>query len=279
MGERRFLTPDWIDLGRASLRYAVAGPPDAEGPPLVLLHEMAGSMETWEPAIEILARTHRVIAYDWRGCGQSEKISGEVTLDDHVGDLAALLDALGVGGKPVIAGIAVGSAIVAAFAARHPKRTGGIVLVCPAMGIAADKKAERLQWIDQFEAAGMRSIVENSLAGGYPERFRTGREDLFATFRARWIGNDPHSFGATYRMLLDFDMPPILARIACPALVVAGEFDPNRTPQYARGIAGQIPGAAFKVVAGGHHMPHQVPEICADFVSEFAATLPGYGET
>ncbi|MBW8636341.1 alpha/beta hydrolase [Hoeflea sp. WL0058] len=273
MSEHRILRPAWVDLGRVSLRYAVSGAPDPDTPPIVLLHEMAASMETWEPAIEILARDHHVIAYDWRGCGGSEKVVGSVSMDDHVEDLKALLDMLNLGRKPVIAGIAVGGAIASSFAAAYPDVIAGLIIICPAMGIAAESAPARLAYIKRLEEGGMRSVVDESLAGGYPEQFRVGREQKFAEFRARWISGDAASFAATFRMLMALDMPTVLARIACPTLAVAGEYDPNRTPEYVKGVAAMIPGAALKVVPGGHHMPHQIPSICAEFVSAFVASL------
>lgn len=273
MSECRFLKPAWVDLDRVSLRYAVSGNPAPDTPPIVLLHEMAASMETWEPAIEVLARDHHVIAYDWRGCGGSEKIVGSVSIDDHVNDLMALLRMLDLDRKPIIAGIAVGGAIAASFAAAHPDEIAGLIIVCPAMGIAAESVPGRLAYIKRIEDDGMRSVVDESLAGGYPERFRVGREQEFAEFRARWMAGDARSFAATFRMLLALDMPPVLARIRCPTLAVAGQYDPNRTPEYVKGVAAMIPGAVLKVVPGGHHMPHQIPSICAEFVSAFAASL------
>ncbi|MDF2373614.1 MAG: alpha/beta fold hydrolase [Rhizobiaceae bacterium] len=273
MTEHRFLKPQWVDLDRVSLRYAVSGNVSVESPPIVLLHEMAASMETWEPAIEILARDHHVIAYDWRGSGGSEKIVGDVSIEDHIGDLFAFLKALNLGRKPVIAGVAVGAAIVASFAAAYPQEVAGIILICPAMGIPAEDAAEKLDYIEKLETEGMRSIIDESLVGGYPKQFRVGREKEFAAFRARWISGDARSFGATFRMLIGLDMPPVLAEIRCPTLAVAGQYDPNRTPEYVQSIAKMIPGAELKIVPGGHHMPHQIPEICAQFVSEFAAVL------
>ena len=277
MSERRFLKTQWVDLGRVSLRFALHGPPDADGPPLLLLHEMAASMETWEPAIELLAREHRVAAYDWRGCGGSEKIIGAVSMDDHVGDLAAFLDHLAFDRAPVIAGVAVGAAIAASFAARHPDRLSGLVLISPAMGVPADQRSEREKQIADLERDGLRSIVTKSMDGGYPAHLREGREAAFEAFRARWISGDVKSFAATYRMLLAIDMPPVLRRIACPTLLIAGEFDPVRHPDYVRELTEMIVGARMTTVPGGHHMPHQIPQICAEELAGFAASLGDAG--
>lgn len=266
------IVPDWIDLGRASLRYVhIAAQGRVGGPPLVLLHEMGGTLETWDRTLPILAASHQVLAYDWRGAGQSERIQGEVTLSDHAGDLLALLDALGIGGKVVIAGCAVGAAIAAGFAVAHPDRVAGLVLMSPAMEVPSEAREDRLASIADFTRDGMRAAVEPSLARGYPPRFR-GDAARFASFRARWLANDPESFAATYRMLLELKIAPVLSALRCPVLAVGGEYDTVRTPEYVEGVARRIAGARFVRVPGGHHMPHQIPEIVAGLIGDFAAS-------
>lgn len=266
------LPVDWIDLGRASLRYVHLS--RGRGRPLVLLHEMGGTLETWDRTLPLLAGAHEVIAPDWRGFGQSEKVKGSIGLADHVADLAALLEARGVAGPVVLAGVAVGAAIACGFAAAHPDRVAGLVLMSPALEIPRATRDDRLAKIAEFETGGMRAAVEGSLAGGYPDRFRTGHEDRFASFRARWLANDPESFAATFRMLVDLEIGPVLAGVRCPVLLIAGEHDPVRTPAYVQTVADRLADARLVTVPGGHHMPHQIPEIVAGLIGDFAAS-PG----
>ncbi|HEV7275843.1 MAG TPA: alpha/beta hydrolase [Devosiaceae bacterium] len=237
----------------------------------MLLHEMGGTLESWDRTLPILAQSHQVLAYDWRGAGQSERIQGEVTISDHAGDLLALLDARGLAGRAVIAGCAVGGAIAAAFAAAHRERVAGLVLMSPAMDIPSEVREDRLRNIARFLEGGMREAVDASLAGGYPERFRLD-EARFASFRARWLANDPESFAATYRMLLDLQIAPVLAALQCPVLAVGGDHDTVRPPDYVQEVARRIAGARFVRVPGGHHMPHQIPEIVAALIADFAAS-------
>lgn len=262
---------DWIDVGTASLRCETAG---TAGPPLVLVHEMGGSLETWLPAVPRLAATHRVVAYDFRGAGFSEKITGPVTLADHAGDLAALLDALAIRAPAVLAACAVGCGIAATFAASFPERAAGLVLLGPALGVAPEQRADRLRQIAALESGGMRTIVEPALRDGYPQRFRDGREAAFASFRARWLANDPRSFAAIYRMLLDTEIAPVLRAIRCPVLAVGGAHDPLRPPAYVQSVAAMIADSRFVVAPGGHHMPHQIPDVVAGLIEGFSAGLP-----
>src|SRR4249920_3796976 len=98
---------NFIEANGISLRYAVEG----AGNPIVLIHEMGGTMESWSLVAQILAARRRVVRYDTRGAGFSEKIRGPLTIDTMTDDLIALLDALGITGKVALAGTAVGGAI------------------------------------------------------------------------------------------------------------------------------------------------------------------------
>ena len=114
---------DWIDLGRAALRYDLTGSgPDT----LVLIHEMGGTLDSWDQVLPILNRDRLVLRYDTRGAGQSEKLRGAITFDDMADDLAALLDALPIAGPVSLVGCAVGGAIALRFAGRIHDQCGPI---------------------------------------------------------------------------------------------------------------------------------------------------------
>src|ERR1700736_5903812 len=148
---------DFIELDGVTLRYELGGKGDRT---LVLVHEMGGSLESWDDVAPRLAATHRVLRYDTRGAGMSQKVRGELGLDTMAGDIAALLDHTGITGKVALAGVAVGGAIALHFAARHPARTSAVAVGSPATGIAADRRAAVLARVARLEAAGMAFAVE-----------------------------------------------------------------------------------------------------------------------
>ena len=110
---------NWIDVNGTSLRYELSGSGKST---LVLVHEMGGTLDSWEQVVPALNNTRQVLRYDTRGAGLSEKIGGTVTFDDMANDLVALLDALQIKGKVALAGTAVGGAIAIHFAVRHAAR-------------------------------------------------------------------------------------------------------------------------------------------------------------
>jgi 3-oxoadipate enol-lactonase len=104
----------FIEIGGVATRYVLQG---QAAPLLVLIHEMGGSLDSWDDVVERLQENWRVLRYDVRGAGLSEKLKGDVTVDVLAGDLIALLDALDIQEPICLAGSAVGAAI--AFAALH----------------------------------------------------------------------------------------------------------------------------------------------------------------
>lgn len=97
------------------------------GSPVVLVHGAAETADTWEPVAELLARTHRVYAFDLNGWGYSRRV-GPYTLDHQTRQLLGLLDALGLQ-RPVLVGHSSGAAPVAEAVLRVPERIGGLLLL------------------------------------------------------------------------------------------------------------------------------------------------------
>lgn len=259
----------WIDLGRVALRYELTG----TGPTtLVLVHEMGGTLDSWDSVLPALAQGRRVLRYDTRGAGQSEKITGPISFDDMVDDLAALLDALNITGPVALAGTAVGAGIALHFAARHPARAACVIATSPASGLAPDRRAGGLTRADDTERQGMRAMVEASFAASYPPVTRTDQA-TYETFRARWIANVPSSYAAIYRMLVNADIESGFNRITCPALIVGGTHDLVRPPAIAQAVAAKISGACFVELDSGHFMAVQAPGPVAALFNEFLASV------
>ena len=246
---------NWIELNETSLRYDISGSGKTT---LVLVHEMGGTLDSWDQVLPALNNTRQVLRYDTRGAGLSGKINGRVSFDDMADDLAALLDALGIKGKVALAGTAVGGAIAIHFAVRHAARTGALVVTSPATGVPADRRQATLDRAATAETQGMRALVEAGLANSYPPEVRHNAEE-FRKFRARWLANDPRSFAAINRMLADSTVTEELPRIACPTLVIACTHDKLRPPSAVEPMAKQIPGAEYLEINSGHFAGIQTP--------------------
>jgi 3-oxoadipate enol-lactonase len=260
---------NFIELDGVALRYEQSGEGDRT---LVLVHEMGGSLESWDDVVPHFAGSRRVLRYDTRGAGLSQKARGELTFGAMAGDIAALLDALGIAGPVALAGVAVGGVIALQFAAQYPARTSAVIVGSPATGIAAARRPAALERLAKIEADGMASVVDDAMLNGYAPELR-GDGKRFEQFRARWLGNDPSSYATIWRMLANAEMKDTLAKIKCPALVIGGSLDRVRPPEITEGVAKAIPGARYVEVATGHYMAVQTPDLIARRIDEFLTSV------
>jgi 3-oxoadipate enol-lactonase len=256
---------DFIEANGAGLRCELSGGGDRT---LVLVHEMGGSLESWDDIAPRFAKSRRVLRYDTRGAGLSQKVRGELTLDTMADDIAALLDHFAIAGKVALAGVAVGGAIALHFAARYPQRTSAVAVGSPATGIAAERRPAALERLARIEAGGMAVAVEDAMLNGYAPELR-GDIGRFERFRARWLGNDPSSYAAVWGMLAAAEMQDELARLSCPVLVIGGSLDRVRPPPLAEAVARIIPGARYTELRTGHYMSVQTPDLLSGCIDEF----------
>jgi 3-oxoadipate enol-lactonase len=254
-------------FGPASINYELSG----QGPLVVLLHEIGGTLETWSPVVKLLPG-FRVLRYDQRGAGRSVRVADPFSLDTQVDDIGALLDVLGERGPCHIAGVAIGAAFAIRFAARHPQRVKSLVLACPAPSVDAARIDYLKARADAVEREGMAATVESSLANSYPPELRRDVK-TFDAYCQRFLANDRTSYAAINRAFADFDVTPDLPGIKCPALVLAGKYDKLRPPAFVRGVADKIPGARYAELPGGHIMPVQAPRALAAAMMDFYAAI------
>jgi pimeloyl-ACP methyl ester carboxylesterase len=259
----------WADVNGVALRYRLDG---EAGPWLVLVHEMGGVIESWDRVVPRLRDDFRILRFDTRGAGMSEKVTEGVRIDDLADDLVALLDALGIDEPIAIAGCAVGAALTLNFAARYPSRTASAIVMNPAIGITAENRPGLLARAETLGRFGTRAVVEESLRLGYPDAFRAADPEHFALFKARWLANDPVSMRALFLMLSEMDLTPLLPRVACPVLGISGRHDPLRPTSYVRGVLALMRETSLVVIEAGHHMADQAPDEVAAAIGEFLSS-------
>jgi len=258
---------DWVEVNRVGLRYDLSGQGNQT---LVLVHEMGGTLESWDMLLPLLDPRFRVLRYDTRGAGISTKVRSPLSIETMAQDLEALLDALEIHGPILLAGCAVGGAIALHFAATRAQRMRGLIAMGPATGIPAERRQAILDHADTVQHRGMAAVVETELARSYPGILR-GDAARFCRFRARWLANDPHSYAAIYRMLAGLEMEGTIASIRCPTLFLAGEHDLLRPPSMIEPLSRLVPGASFRPLESGHFMAVQKPEIVAEAFNTFLA--------
>ena len=257
---------NYIEVNGTALRYDFQG---ERGPIIVMINEMGGMIENWDLVAPRFAEGFRVLRYDTRGCGLSAKVINDLSVELLSDDLIALLDALNIVEPVTLAACALGAATAFAFAARFPARSAAVIVMSPAIDMKPEDRASRHAMLENVLRDGMSAIVDGAMASGYPPQLRERDPERFLAFRARWLGNDPRSFVAHYRLLIDMDISNYVDRIQCPTLGIGGTLDVFRSPEYVRRIMGGIEGVEFVTIETSHHQTVETPDEIAAAIHDF----------
>lgn len=247
------------------LHYGLCGPEGA--PVLVLANSLGTDARIWDDVTARLQDHYRIVAYDKRGHGLSDAPEGDYSLDDHVGDLAGLLDHLGID-RFVLAGVSVGGLIAQGLALRHPRGLAGIILCDTAARIG-----EAAMWNERIalvRAGGMPALGEAVMMRWFTDGYRRERPEDVAGWRNMFLRTPASGYAGTCATLRDTDLCAEVGSISVPTLMVVGAEDVSTPVDLVRDTAARIPGARFSVIANAGHIPSiEQPGILAEHISTF----------
>ncbi len=233
-------------VGDVELEYDVRG----EGPEVVWLHGLSGSLEESRPLAEALARTHRVLWYSTRGHGRSTPVHerARYTYDVIADDLQQLIERVGFT-HPVVAGGSHGANTALRHALRHPGSSSALLLVAP--GANALRKPDPLRWAivrgHMMLAAGRGEHAVVKAISGYDPR-DPALDDKGTAAVAAARTHDLASLLSAMRLIpyQQVVAPEALTRITVPATVAAWPKDPLLHPiAVAQRIAQLLPRGTF----------------------------------
>lgn len=253
----------WVDAGGVGLFFEDAG---NGGSPVLLLHELGGSSESWRAVMPLLTTDRRVFAVDMRCAGRSEKPPGAFSLEAVADALDAVLAALNVERIDVI-GAALGSLVGALLAIRQPSRVLRLMMCAAAADMAGPTRAYLAERAEKARIAGMRAVTDASLANSFPAAHAAARD----AYRGIYLGNDPAAYAELSLALARLDMTPAdWAAIRAPTLVASGAHDFLWPPAVGQQVAALVPGARFSVIDDAGHFPHlQAPQTLARLARGF----------
>jgi pimeloyl-ACP methyl ester carboxylesterase len=250
----------YVRVEGTNIRYIDAG----HGTPVIFLHGLAASMYAWRDNLApVESAGFRVIAFDNRGFGSSDKPAHGYTNQDYDRILVAFMDSLHLP-DAVLVGHSMGGAIAAQCAIVHPGRVRGLVLIDAAgFGVRKPMLLRMVAWPGVGAlVAGLRSrwITARILKSTYADADRVHPADV-DQYYAPVAEPD---FGRALRGVLhEFRFDALigqLANIQVPALVLWGERDKWIPARVGRALAGELPRAAYLPVANaGHALPEEAP--------------------
>jgi class 3 adenylate cyclase len=248
--------------GDVYIAYQVVG--DAPRDLLLVSGGIAHLEYLWEfPAFARFARRlasfSRLIRFDKRGTGLSDRVSGAATLEERMDDVRAVLNAVG-SERAALVGVSEGGPMCALFAATHPTRTSALVLYGSVAKFTADEgypwgwSPETFDQILEGAVAAwgqvdspMLSFLAPSLAGD------TRLREVWA--RLERHAGSPGAVAALMRMNAEIDVRNVLPTIRVPTLVVHRAGDTAVVVDQGRYLAKHIPAAKYVELPGADHLP------------------------
>jgi pimeloyl-ACP methyl ester carboxylesterase len=261
------------------LRFHLVERGRADAPPLVFLHGITGHARTWDDEAEAFADRFHVLALDQRGHGDSDRAAdADYSNPAMVDDLAAIVDALGIGRFRLV-GLSMGGRVGIGYAGSHPGRVERMVVVDIGPDIAAAgmkrvmgmmaasperfaAKDAALDWVraanPRYSEAKIRQRVDHGLRelpdGGFAWKYDRELRDNARQGRIRAAG----------------DLWAAWAAIDCPVLLVQGRESDILDDAIAKRMLETQPRARLGIVAdAGHSVPGDQPRAFLPAIEEF----------
>jgi pimeloyl-ACP methyl ester carboxylesterase len=234
-----------------TMEYEEAG----TGTPVVLLHAFPLSSAMWRPQREALADDMRLILPNLRGFGATDGFTATPSLERMADDVAALLDALGIG-RAVVGGLSMGGYVALAFARKHAARLRGLILADTRAEADSDEaKATRDKTIAFTTTHGAADVFEQLLPRALSETTRREKPEVVAELRA--IAAAQTSAGVIDALKAMRDRPDstsLLPTLTVPTLVIVGSDDILTPPAAAQAMVARLPQATLVTIPGAGHL-------------------------
>jgi pimeloyl-ACP methyl ester carboxylesterase len=209
----------------------------------------------WARYLRQLASFSRLVLFDMRGVGLSDRGNEPPVLELQMGDVGAVMDAVGLESAAIYGG-ARGAAMSLLFAATYPRRTKALILYAPAARTVRAKDwpygrtvAQQRRFFERFSAE-MGTAKNLDLQG--PEH-EPGFEAWWARFER--LGASPGAWRELAQIFNDLDIRRVLPEVQAPTLVLHRTGDGIVDVRQGRAVAERIPHAKFVELAGQNHIP------------------------
>jgi pimeloyl-ACP methyl ester carboxylesterase len=268
-----FETP--VSIGRAAPRHLevrvlverMAVESEGEGEPVLMVHGLGGTSNTFTPVLGAFAR-HRTIRFDLPGSGRSHRVEGPLSLALFVDRARLVMVRTGVERAHLVAH-SMGTIVATHLAASEPGRVASLALFGPLLAPSEAARAAIRVRAAQARAGDMQPIADALVRASLSAETRARRPAAVAFVRESLMRQDPEGYARSCEALAEMG-PADTSRIACPTLLVTGDEDVVAPPQAVRMMGERIAGSRVEVLRGcGHWTPVEKPEECTGLLQRF----------
>ena len=252
---------------------------EGHGETLMFVHGFPLDHSMWLHQIKAFRKTHRVLAPDLRGFGQSDAVpnaSTIVTMAQLADDMAELLDSLNIETPVIFCGLSMGGYVGWEMFSRHRDRLTCLVLCDTRADQDSPKIAKgREIMARQLECEGTEFLVDSMTNRLFsPETIRQATDAYRSTCESIRGCSAWGAAAAARGMAKRRNFSRQLAEIDLPTLIVCGQYDTISTPAEMRSLASEVSGARFcEIPDAGHMAPLENPTVFNQLMGEFLTDM------
>lgn len=241
------------------LYYEWHGPEDAF--PLVCINGLLSDTTSWGLQVPAFSQAFRVLLYDCRGQGRSDKPPGPYPQAIHVADLIGLLDALNIPQAHLV-GLSNGGTVAMCFTLDYPERVARLVLIDTFAHMDPVMQQKLHTWLLALDLGGSVARFDVAHPWVWGQRFIAKRPDMLAAMREKAHAADPQAIRGMIEGTMEYDIRHRLSAIAAPTLVLVGAEDVLTPPWFSHELATHIPDARLITVPdAGHALTVEAPGV------------------
>ena len=238
----------YLLINQIKLNHEIYG----EGPPLLFIHGLGSSIQDWENQVAHFANHYKVIVYDLRGHGKSDKPNGPYAVSQFASDTAILMRELNLPATHVV-GHSLGGMIAFQLALDFPDLVKTLTIVNSAPTIVFSAWKNRMFLASRklnVKILGLHSLSRSLGESLFPKPEQANLREQFIT---RWRENDPQAYLHSLHAFEHWDVTERLKTLDCPTLIITADRD-YTTVAYKQAYLRHIKHAEFVVIHDSRHM-------------------------
>ncbi len=239
--------------------------------PIIFLHGFPFDRTMWQPQLNFLSKSNRVIAYDIRGYGKSEVGSEKSSISLFTKDLIAFMDALQID-KAIVCGLSMGGYIVLKALTTNPERFKAVILAdTQCVADTEEGKAGRMKAIGQIKEKGLEEFAEGFIKKIFWSETLVNNKELVENIKQVILKTNHDTVTGTLSALAEREETcSTLENIKIPVLILCGENDQVTPPEKSRAMHDKIKGSVLYSISNAGHMSSlEQPDFFNNYVSLF----------
>jgi proline-specific peptidase len=240
-----------VQLGNQVINYVEKG----FGDPIFLLHGVGMDHTMWHNQIDFLSISHRVIAFDMIGHGESAKPEKSYCLKDFVQQLYTLMNHLEIDQAHIV-GFSMGGMVAQLFGIIYPEKCKSLCFMSAVANRTKEQQQTVINRVRQVEREGHLATINAAISRWFNDSFYHQHPEIIKSVKNRLETNDPKSYLKAYTVFAtaDQELWEKLDQISCPTLIITGENDIGSSPEMAQQMKGKIKSSELIIVPSIRHM-------------------------